>query len=81
MKHRTVEEQKRIDDARLLHAWKKFHREERAAAIAGPHGAVLAELFRMLDHLKHVQPAQLLGLCEVHRLGFDRLRHPIGRGA
>jgi hypothetical protein len=62
MKHRTVEEQKRIDDARLLHAWKKFHREERAAAIAGPHGAVLAELFRMLDHLKHVKPAQLLGL-------------------
>ena len=34
--------------------WKKWHAEERAAVLAGPHGSVLAELFRMLENLKHV---------------------------
>jgi hypothetical protein len=28
----------------------------------GPHGAVLNELFRRLENLKHVQPCQLIGL-------------------
>ena len=53
MKHRTTEE-KLADDARLLRAWKKWHAEERAAVLAGPHGSVLVELFRMLENLKHV---------------------------
>jgi hypothetical protein len=62
MKHRTTEE-KLADDARLLRAWKKWHAEERAAVLAGPHGSVLAELFRMFENLKHVQPAQLIGFA------------------
>jgi hypothetical protein len=45
----------------MFRAWKKFHREEREAVLAGPHGAVLAELFRMLANLQHVAPAQLVG--------------------
>jgi hypothetical protein len=54
------------DRARLLRAWKKIHREEPEAALAGPHGVVLAELFRMTDNLKHVQPAQLIGfVCSI----------------
>jgi len=53
MKHRSTEE-KLADDARLLRARKKWHAEERAAVLAGPHGSVLAELFRMLENLKHV---------------------------
>jgi hypothetical protein len=61
MKRRNGQEQKLADDARLLRAWKKFHREEREAVLAGPHGAVLAELFRMFANLKHVQPVQLIG--------------------
>ena len=63
MKHRRSEkEQKKLaDDARLLRAWKKFHGEEREAALAGPHGAMLSELFRMLANLQHVQPSQLIG--------------------
>jgi hypothetical protein len=59
---RTAQEQKLADDQRLLRAWKKFHREEREAALAGPHGAVLGELFRMFENLKFVQPVQLIGL-------------------
>jgi hypothetical protein len=62
MKHRTTEE-KLADDARLLRAWKKWHAEERAAVLAGPHGSVLAELFRMFENLRHVQPTQLIGFA------------------
>ena len=29
--------------------------------LAGPHGAVLGELFRMFKNLEHVQPVQLIG--------------------
>ena len=49
------------DNARLLRAWKKFHHEEREAALAGPCAVTLAELFRMFANLVHVQPAQLIG--------------------
>jgi hypothetical protein len=63
MKRRSpAQEQKLAADQRLLRAWKKFHREEREAALAGPHGAVLSELFRVIDNLQHVQPSQLIGL-------------------
>ena len=62
MKHRsTAQEKKLADDARLLRWWKKFHREERDVVLAGPHGAVLGELLRMIKHLEHVQPSQLIG--------------------
>jgi hypothetical protein len=49
------------DSARLLRAWKKFHRDEREAVLAGPYAVTLAELFRMFANLKHVAPAQLVG--------------------
>src|SRR6516162_1540521 len=49
------------DNARLLRAWKRFHREERDAVLAGLHGPVLSELFRMFKNLEHLQPAQLIG--------------------
>jgi len=61
MKHRTAKEKELADNARLLRAWKKFHREERDAVLIGPHAATLAELFRMFANLAHVQPAQLIG--------------------
>jgi hypothetical protein len=57
----TKEQKKLADDARLLRAWRKFHREEREAVLAGPYSVTLGELFRMFANLKHVQPAQLIG--------------------
>jgi len=54
-------EKELADNARLLRAWKKFHREEREAVLAGPYGTTLAELFRMFSAIKHVAPAQLIG--------------------
>jgi len=60
-RHLPDKQQKLTDDARLLRWWKAWHREQRDLVLAGPHGAVLAELFRMLSNLKHVQPSQLVG--------------------
>jgi hypothetical protein len=63
MKPRSNREQKKLaDDARLLRHWKAWHREERQTVLAGPHSAVLGELFRMFENLQHVQPSQLTGL-------------------
>ena len=53
------QQKKLADDARLLRAWKKFHREEREAVLAGPHA--LGELFRMFANIECVRPAQLVG--------------------
>jgi hypothetical protein len=62
MKHqRTAQEKKLADDARLVRAWKKFHREEKDAVLAGPYARTLGELFRMFANLECVQPAQLIG--------------------
>jgi hypothetical protein len=55
------QEQKLIDDARLIGAWRKWHREEREAVLARPHGVALGELFRMFENLRSLQPAQLIG--------------------
>ena len=60
-RQRTAQEKKLADDARLMRAWRAFHREEREAALAGPYAVTLAELFRMFANLVHVQPAQLVG--------------------
>ena len=60
-RQRTAPEKKLADDARLMRAWRAFHREEREAALAGPYAVTLAELFRMFANLVHVQPAQLVG--------------------
>ena len=64
MKRRQSEKDKKLaDDARLLKWWRAWHREQLEQALAGPHGAVLAELFRMFKNLQHVQPAQLIGFA------------------
>jgi hypothetical protein len=64
--HRTAAqaEKELADNAKLLRAWKQFHRDERAEVLAGQHGAVLSELFWMFANLKHVRPEQLIGLVQ-----------------
>ena len=65
-------DKKLADDARLLRWWKKFHAEEKAAVLTGPHSAVLSELFRMFTNLKHVQPSQLIGFaCSIDWATID----------
>jgi hypothetical protein len=54
-------ERERAGDAKMFRAWKKFHREEKAAVLGGPHGQTLFELFRMFSNIECVKPAQLVG--------------------
>jgi hypothetical protein len=56
-------DKKLVDDARLLRWWRAWHREQREAVLAGPHGAVLSELLRMIKNLEHIQPSQLIGFA------------------
>jgi hypothetical protein len=60
-RQRTAQEKKLADDARLLRAWKNFHREERETVLSGPHARTLVELFRMFANIECVQPSQLVG--------------------
>jgi hypothetical protein len=46
------EEQRRADDARLMRAWHKWHREELEQVFAGPHGPMVERLMFMLEVLK-----------------------------
>jgi hypothetical protein len=57
MKRRTAKEQELADDAYLLRAWKRWHREQLKAALAGVHGAVLE---RLMMHLKDLRSAREL---------------------
>jgi hypothetical protein len=57
-------ERERAGEAKMFRAWKKFHREERDPALAGPHGTALNELFRMFGNLQHVRPPQLIGYVQ-----------------
>jgi hypothetical protein len=66
MKRRLSDAEKKElhNQSRMFRAWKRFHRDELEAVLAGPHGAVLVELFRLFENLKHVQPAQLIGFVQ-----------------
>jgi hypothetical protein len=64
-RNRSEKQDKKLaDDARLLRWWKAWHREQREVVLGGPHGVVLAELFRAIKNLQHVQPSQLIGLAQ-----------------
>jgi len=95
MKRRTAEQQKLADNAKLLRIWRKFHADEKAQVLAGPHGAALAELFRMFENLQHLRPSQLIGtvasvdwavidsntrLVTLHELNTAITRYRVRRG-
>ena len=66
------QQKKLADDARLLRAWKKFHREEREAVLAGPHATTLGTLFQMFANIECVRPAQLVGFIgAIHWSAID----------
>jgi hypothetical protein len=61
MKNYAPKDKELAERKTLLRAWKRFHRDECEAVCAGPHGAVLSELLRMVENLQNVQPSQLIG--------------------
>jgi hypothetical protein len=52
------------DNARLLRAWKAFHRVQLEEALAGLHGVQVSELMTLLDRLKLSSAAALLAFIE-----------------
>jgi hypothetical protein len=59
MRTQGKEEKKLADDARLLRAWRRWHREELEQAIAGPHGDLVAQFVQILRGLT-LQSAPML---------------------
>ena len=57
MKNYAPKDKEPAERKTLLRAWRNFHR----TALTGPHARTLAELFRMLENIACVQPAQLVG--------------------
>jgi hypothetical protein len=62
MKRKTAKEQELADDARLLRAWKNFHREQLSKAIAGPHGAIVVQVMEFLRTMTPASANALLAL-------------------
>jgi hypothetical protein len=51
MRRKSAKDKELDDRNRLARAWRKWHREQLEAALAGIHGAVLARLTEQLKHL------------------------------
>ena len=51
MRRNSERGKKLADDARLLRAWRNWHAEELAEALAGPHRHVLEPLMQLLKNL------------------------------
>jgi hypothetical protein len=60
MKRKTAKEQELADDARLLRAWRQWHREQLAEVLAGPHAQVV-------HFLKTMTPASANALLALMR--------------
>jgi hypothetical protein len=57
-------EEKLADDARLLRVWRRWHRDELEAAVAGPHGAVATRLVQLLRDLTLKSAPALLNFVD-----------------
>jgi hypothetical protein len=57
-------DQKLADDARLLRAWRRWHREQLEEVLSGPHGAAVAQV---VDFLKRLGPQSAPALIEIVR--------------
>lgn len=57
MRRKSEKDKELTERAHLLRAWKRWHREQLEAALAGIHGAVLA---RLMEQLKHLGEARAL---------------------
>src|SRR6516162_8166052 len=65
MKRLPRDQQKELaDQARLMRAWKTWHAEQLDEALAGLHGAMVAELMTLLDRHELNSPAALLACVQ-----------------
>jgi hypothetical protein len=61
MRRNDKRERERADRSRLLRDWFKWHRDERDAVLAGPHGAMFERLLYILKNLTPQSQPLLLG--------------------
>jgi hypothetical protein len=54
------------DNARLLRAWKKWHREQLEEVLTGPHGAAVAQVIGFLDGMGLQSAPTLIALLREH---------------
>jgi len=52
MRRKSAKDKELEDNARILCAWKKYHRERLEKALAGVHHAVLTRMMVQLENLK-----------------------------
>lgn len=52
MRHSEARDKKLVDDARLLRAWKQWHREQLEQTLKGVHRDVLEQLMKQLNDLR-----------------------------
>jgi hypothetical protein len=57
--HNAKEEKKLADTARMMRAWRRWHREQLAEVLQGPHGPMIERLIFILKELS-LQSAPLL---------------------
>jgi hypothetical protein len=65
MKRLPRDQHKKLqDDAKLLRAWKAWHREQLELALAGPAGAIVADVVSVLNHLNIDSAGKLLACVQ-----------------
>jgi hypothetical protein len=63
------------DNARLLRAWRQWHREQLEAALGGPHGVAIA---KVIDFLKRMDPHSAPALIALlHAHDWDQVAHDV----
>jgi hypothetical protein len=59
-------EKERADQARQLREWRAWHRKELDAALAGPHGVLIAALVELLNRLEFNSAGALVAFMQRH---------------
>jgi hypothetical protein len=66
MKRNAAKDKELADNAYLLRAWKRWHRDQLEEALAGPHGAAVAQVMKFLGNMQPQSAPALIALLREH---------------
>lgn len=66
MKRKTAKDQALADDAILLRAWKRWHADQLAETLNGPHGPAVAQVVAFLKRMQPGSASALIALLREH---------------
>jgi hypothetical protein len=75
MRRNAAKDKALADDARLLRAWRQWHREQLEEVLAGPHGAAVAVITGFLDGMGPQSAPALIALLDQH--DWSRVDHNV----